>query len=437
MNVVKVSHMAADRAREYRALRQVLGLFARAGVIPHAGDALGRTAANTARVLRDAVLAEIPAFSESGNPDVVPGLERHIDQHLDEIRRLFAGGEIGEFEFVTTHAHRRAEQRFPLEMTLHAYRCGHRILSRWLRDAAISLTTNSFEGATSAIADFAIEYTNVISTIAAAEYVARVRVLAEAEGDERIELLNILLSGYDESDGRVARLLKRAGYLEQRQSYCVVAAQSVIPSEMESPGRRQRIADALATAAASTSIRMLTGARNNVVIAILRDTRRQSGWTSQQKSISERVLPKLLLLGPAVLVGVSADQPSTSFLPKAFHEAKLALDLANAADRVVHFPDLRLRVLLIRRAGDYLQAALPGWVAEFIEADAKGRGVFIHTLQAIAEADMNVQHAARLLGKHPNTLYARLERIKELTRLDGRKYHDLSELLLAIECRAK
>jgi hypothetical protein len=67
----------------------------------------------------------------------------------------------------------------------------------------------------SELADFAIEYTNTISTIMAAEYVSQTRTLAEAESDQRTELLNILFSGYDESDGRVQRLLKRAAYSYQ------------------------------------------------------------------------------------------------------------------------------------------------------------------------------------------------------------------------------
>ena len=178
------------------------------------------------RSLREAVLAEIPAFLASGNPEVLPAMDRHGAQHVQEVHRLFAGGEAGDFEFVRAHAHQRAEQRFPLEAMLHAYRCGHRIVSHWVRDAAVATSPKNLDRVVSGVADFAIEYTNTISTIATSEYVAHTRMLAEAEGDLRKELLSTLLSGYDESDGRVARLLKRSGYLEQRQSYCVVAAQS-------------------------------------------------------------------------------------------------------------------------------------------------------------------------------------------------------------------
>ncbi len=312
---------------DLRALRQVSALIAEGG-FGNAGPSLDAGMERAARALRQAVLTEVPAFSASGNPDILPSLAVHASEHMQEIRRLFDGGAIGDFAFVRTHAQRRAEQRFPLEAILHAYRCGHRILSHWLRDAALAAGPRRAETAISAVADFAIEYTNTISTIMAAEYVAQTRLLAEAEGDRRTELLSILLSGYDESDARIARLIKRAGYLEQRHSYCVVVAQSVNPNEMELPERAQRIANAISTVVATTPVRLLVGIRNNVVTAILSDVRRQSGWTAPQTNLAERLQPLLLGLGPAVLVGTSSDHPSTSFLPRAFQEATMALDFA-------------------------------------------------------------------------------------------------------------
>jgi hypothetical protein len=419
---------------EHRSLGQVLRRLAALGVTPEAGAALDASMPDVGTALRQAVLAEVPAFSASGNPDILPELGRHGGAHIEEIRRLFGGGELGDCEFVKVHAHRRAEQRFPLEAMLHAYRCGHRILSRWLRDAAIATAPESLDMAISAVADFAIEYTNIISTVAASEYVAHTRMLAEADSDRRSELLNILLNGYDESDGRVARLLKRAGYLEQRQNYCVVVAQPVNAAEMENPARAQRLVGAIAEAMAGTPIRMLAGIRNNLATAVLSDKRRQSGWTAPQAALAERIGPMLLGLGPAVLLGISADHPSTSFLPKALHEATIALDFAKVANRVVQFSSLPIRDLLVHRASEYVQSAPPAWARAFVEADAKSAGTLIATLRAVAEADMNVQKAARLLGKHSNTIYARMERIKQLTGLDGQRYRDLTELLLAADC---
>ncbi len=417
-------------------LRQALARLGETGAIPAAAAALDHAMEKTRQLFRDAVVTEVPAFSNSGNPDVLPELDRHGGEHLDEIHRLISGGEIGDFEFVNAQAQRRAAQRFPLEATLQAYRCAQRILSQWLCDAALAAGAVAPDEITQAVSSFIIEYTNTVSSIATAEYVDHIRALAEAEGDRRSELFNILLNGYDESDGRVARLLKRAGYLEQRQAYCIVAVQPINAAEMENTARVQRIANALADSLSAASIRVLVGTRNNAVVAVISARRRQSGWTAAQADLAERIHPMLLVLGPAVLVGISADHPSTSFLPKALHEATIALDFASVDNRVVQFAGLPIRGLLVHRGTEYIQSAPPNWVAAMIAADAKAGGSLVETLRAVADADMNVQMAARLLGKHPNTIYARIERIRELTGLDGQRYHDLTELLLGADCVA-
>jgi hypothetical protein len=389
---------------------------------------------NIAAAFRAAVLREVPAFSATGNPEILPGLASHAGEHFEEVRKLFGGGEPGDFEFVRAHARRRAEQRFPLEAVLHAYRCGHRIFSGWLRDAVVAAAPKNIEKAISDVADFSIEYTNAISTIMAAEYVAQTRILAEAEGDRRTELLNILLSGYDESDARSARLLKRAGYLEQRHSYCVVVAQSVNPAEMELPERAQRIVNAISAAVATTAIRMLAGIRDSMAVAVFSDVRRQSGWTAPQADLGVRVAPLMLGLGPAVLIGVSADKPSTSFLPRALQEATIALDFASVDRRVVEFAGLPLRSLMLHRGGEYVRSVTPPWIASLVSADAKAKGSLIGTLRALADTDLNVQEAGRRLKVHPNTVYSRIGRIEELTALNAQRHHDLVELLLAADC---
>ncbi|MDP1866273.1 MAG: helix-turn-helix domain-containing protein [Bradyrhizobium sp.] len=417
-----------------RSFSQVLVWLVSAGVLPQASHALRASMQDAGRALRDAVLTEVPAFAASGNPEILPTFSQHVDDHMRQILRLFDGGEVGPFEFVRQHARLRAEQRFPLEAVLHAYRCGHLILSHWIRNAATKCSPANLEGAISAVADFAIEYTNLVSSIATSEYVAHTRLLAQAEGDLRTELLNILLSGYDESDARVARLLRRAGYLDQRQSYCVAVAQPVNAAEMENPARAQRIVNAITDAVAGISLRKLAGVRDNLVTFIFSDRRRQSGWTAPQANLAERLHPLLLTLGPSVLVGISADHPSTSFAPRALHEARIALDFADHANRVIGFSTLRLRSLLVHHGSSYLQSAPPAWASALASADVRAEGILVQTLRAIADADMNVQKAARLLRKHPNTVYARIERIRELTGLDGQRYCDLTELLLAADC---
>jgi len=167
---------------------------------------------------------------------------------------------------------------------------------------------------------------------------------------------------------------------------------------------------------------------------VFSDTRRLSGWTAPQARLAGRIESALLVLGPAVLIGISMDHPSTSFVPQALHEAGVALDFANVKERVVQYSGLPIRRLLLHRAADYVQSALPVWIAPLAGADAKARGALIQSLRALADADMNVQKAARMLEVHPNTVYARMQRIKDLTGLDSQRYHDLTELLLAADC---
>lgn len=454
------ANFAPDRGTDPGpALRQALARLAQLGAVPHAAAALGSGAREAATRVRDAVLAEVPAFSTSQNPEVRPDLERHAGELAAELQRLFDAGSPDSLGFVRVHARSRAAQRFPLEALLRAYRCAHKVWLPWLLDAALTAAAKGHAGTratrstqapkappgprrqaanptdlATAVADFATEFTSAIGIVAAAEYVAHTRVLAEAEGDRRTELLGILVSGYDEADARVARLLKRAGYLEQRLSFCVALAQSTDPLEMDNPARAQRIVQALTDAVAALSVRALVGVRGNVVVALYSDLRRTSGWTAPQAKLADRLRAPLLTLGPAVLVGLSTDQPSTSFIPRGLHEATVALDFANVAERVVPFSALPIRRLLIHRGAEYVQSALPSWWAALREADAKGDGALVKTLRGLADADMNVQRAARELRVHANTLYARLERIRELTGLDAQRFHDLTHLLLAADC---
>ena len=377
----------------------------------------------------------MPAYSESANPDVLPEQANHVAEHIEEMRRLLSGGRVGDFAFVRQHARHRAAQKFPLEATLHAYRLGHKILSRWVRDAALASAASDAQvrKVVAVAADFGIEYTDAISTIATAEYVNQTRLLAEAEGDRRTELLNVLLSGYDESDGRVARLLRQAGYLQQRQSYCVVLAQPVDAAEMQNPARARRLADALQDCVQGMAVRTIVGIRDNTVTGIFSATRRQSGWTAPQSGLATRLKPALLKIGNAALVGTSSDAPSTSHIPHALNEATLALEFASVAARVMQYADIPLRDMLLRLARDSMSDALPAWADAFAKADNKMRGALYATLAAYADSNMNVLAAAKQLSVHPNTIYSRLNKIEGVTGKSALSYHELTELLLGAD----
>lgn len=407
-------------------------------VVPAIATPLRQGAEAIARDLREQVIHEVDAYSSSANPEVLPELQRHLEELVSEVCSLLGESEPGNLAFVRDYAQRRARQRFPLEASLHTYRCSHRIISRWIRDAALAVADSSAQvrKVVAAAADFAIEYTDAISTVATSEYVVHTRLLAEAEGDRRTELLNTLLSGYDESDSRTAQLLRRSGYLEQRQSFCVAVARSVNPGEMDNAARAQRMLGSIAQVLRDTPVRTLFGIRDGLVTIVLSGTRRLSGWTAPQSLLGERVYPRLLQVGPAALIGLSNDAPSTSHIRRAHNEARLALDFATVADRVMPYSRIPFRQMLIRHARDNIQSALPAWLEGLQAADRKARGSLSKTLHAYANANMNALQTAKVLSVHPNTVYSRMQKIADLTGKNALGYHDLTELLLAMESDA-
>ena len=182
-------------------------------------------------------------------------------------------------------------------------------------------------------------------------------------------------------------------------------------------------------------VRILTGIRDNLVVAVVSGTRRLSGWTAPQSLLADRLMPQLRMVGPAALIGMSNDVPSTSHIPRASTQARLALDFASFGERVVPYSSLSLKQLLVAQARDGMVSTLPAWLDAFASADERARGRLGDTLRAYADADMNVLRTAKRLDIHPNTIYARAQKIQDITGKNLLSYHDLTELLLATECR--
>lgn len=422
-------------ALELAALRDPLERLRKAGVVPGIAPKLEYDAERQQRILDQLISLSVPAYTESGNPDVLPELNKHLDAHLAEICRLLGGGKPGEFEFVAEYARRKAEEKFPLDAGHQAYRHFGKTVLDWIRKAALDVADESAHvpRVVADVTDFVMEYMGLASTLLTSVYVEQTRLIAEAEGDRRTELLSILLEGYDESDARAARLLRRAGYLQQRQAYCIVVAQSVKPEEMENTARAQRMLDAIGEELSRSPVRTLAGIRDNQVIFVLSGARRLSGWTRPHTALAERVMPQLRLVGPAALIGVSNDVPSTSHIPRALAEARLALDFADVANRVVRCADIPFRRVLVAQSRDRIQGALPAWMDSFAVANEKSKGALLATLRAYADADMNVLKTAKNLGVHPNTIYARMQRIRDVCGQDPLSYHALTDLLLAAD----
>ncbi len=424
---------AQDDARQGQAARAALqraldAVLEQPGAV-RLGARLARSQTMIETDIAMAVREQIPAFGESRNTEVPAQWAKHAPDHLAEIIRLLDGGGVGDFAFVRDHARLRAAQYFPLEAVLHAYRCTLKVITRHL----LSMNDQLSPAALALLADFTLEYADAISTIMSAEYVAQVRRLACAAVDEQAALLGLLLGGYDESDRRASERLRKAGFLDGRQAFCVVLAQSVDPAHMSDAARARRMADALDELLPATELRRLTGVRGGRVTIVLAALRRVSGWSAPFPALSGRAATRLAVAGNDVLIGISQDVHATARIPAAHRQAGLALQLAHVGERVRRFDDLALRDLMLHEAVPALSDILPAWHRPFDEADRRLDGALLATLRTLAACDLNVSRAALALGAHPNTLYARFERIRAITGLDPRSYHGLDALLLVID----
>jgi sugar diacid utilization regulator len=203
---------------------------------------------------------------------------------------------------------------------------------------------------------------------------------------------------------------------------------------MLNPARARRMADAFDKALQKFSPRRLIDIRDNKVTIVFSDARRTSGWTAPTSTLALRVTAELNTIGNSALAGISNDVPSTSQIPMAHREANLALDLSNVSQRVVQFSEVPIQSLLLHLAGEEFQRIKPGWHAKFLQVNNKQRGALIKTLRTYADANMNVLKTAELLSIHPNTIYARFDKIFDITGLDAKNFHSLNELLLVADC---
>lgn len=383
-----------------------------------------------------AVMAEVPAFSKSRNPDLLPELNLHGMDIVNEIVRLLETGGPANLDFVQEHARRRAAQHFPLEATLHAYRSGQKVLSRWLCDSvsAVSLTPELAQTVNVAVMNFSVEFVDAISTTFAGSYHSHALFLAETAVDQRSALLNLLLRGRDETDPTASRMFRDAGFLEERQIFCVVLARSVDPTEMLDLTRARRMVDAIEKSIGALAVRRIVDVHDNKVIMVAAAVSRDSGWTAPRVSLAREIRGQLNLVGNAALIGISNDVPLMLHVPKAYQEAETALCHATVSERVVLFGEISLRRLLIHCAAQDFHRMLPAWAPIFFRADDKSDGNLVATLRAYAKFDMNILKAADSLGVHPNTVYARLQRVFELSGLEPRSFNSLSDLLVVCDC---
>jgi len=117
--------------------------------------------------------------------------------------------------------------------------------------------------------------------------------------------------------------------------------------------------------------------------------------------------------------GIGSPTPDLNQWHLSFREAGLALDMATrlGADKPLYYPDLSVhRLLMLLENHPEIEVFQNDILGSLLSKEGKTQ--FIETLEAYFENQGNLTQTANALYIHRNTLFYRMERIKELSGLD-------------------
>jgi PucR C-terminal helix-turn-helix domain/GGDEF-like domain len=373
----------------------------------------------------EAMRAEIPAYAAQGDGFFADVREQVAAHYRTKLTAFLEQREVtlDEVGFIRGAAMRRARAGLALEHYINAFRVGEKVL--W--DAIVARAGEHPFGHEAALTLAAplMRYVDFVTTHAAHAYV-EFQQFALADADrERRDLLDVLLAGDLPADGPLHALAEQYGIAADVPTAVVVAvARGGGGSEPPHAAR-----SALA-ATGSPDTKTLVVARRNEIVAIWAFGAR--GDIGAACDLLDRTFEHLRREGIELAIGVSAPAHGVRDLPRAYHEAREALDRVREAGGVAALPRLSPFDYLILRNDETARRLLDPELRRFLEEDRTRGGVLCETIRAFAGADLRVRETAERLHVHPNTAQYRLRRIQERTKRNPRRIADLIELLVAI-----
>ena len=123
-----------------------------------------------------------------------------------------------------------------------------------------------------------------------------------------------------------------------------------------------------------------------------------------------------------IRVGVGGAFEELTGIGASYRQARAAMELAHRAGYpavLADYDDWRIDDFLTQASGALeLAPFVDPLVGRMVEHDRTEGTQLVSTLEAYLRCANNAQAAARMLGVHKNTMYARLERIQELFDVD-------------------
>jgi sugar diacid utilization regulator len=390
----------------------------------------------------DLLRRENPAFGRAG-------AEKFREEALAHCHDIWAAmfaialgrpGDIGHdpFAFVRSHAVRRARQQFPLAGSLYAYRLAHKSYWAIMRETALSYADG--EEATSGcllmLAEFLVEYFDHVSAVLTDAHLTEEKLLIAQRTRAHVTLIEDLMLGHKPDAAETRELCERCGILPGAR-VAIAIARSDPSAEAARTDRDATLRHLLQTveqAIPSGAFGKLVDIRNGEVLAIISS----AGDTAGGVAAALRTAFATLSIETRALAraGVSLDATDVEGLPRAYQEAARAVEFAEPGRPVMHFAEIDLLEFLTRRPDTAAFRLIPDWVESFTQADRGKDGQLSRTISTFADCNLNVKLTARRLRLHTNTVYFRLNRIRDLTGIDPRSFSGVSLLLASLRLLA-
>jgi sugar diacid utilization regulator len=389
------------------------------------------------RCALDGLERENTAFQRASSEQFQREALGHCHDILNAMLAIVAGdagnASTDPFDFVRHHAIRRARQQFPLAGSLNAYRLAHKGYWTVIRESVLNCDASDTDvnACSMMLSEFLLDFFDVVSGVLTDAYLAEEKLLLAVHARTRVALVEDLLRGRHPGNIETRELCERCGIRDGAHlAVAIVRPPSSSSAEAGPEAAPMQIMKLVENALSESRLGGLVDYREGKVLAIAAHQTEVSHALA--RALQAAVAGHPSQLGFPVAIGVSLDATQIAAIPQAYEEAMRAAEFAEAKRSVVHLGEVDLNELMLRRHDAAVLRLIPSWTSALRRADDDKSGNLSRTIRAFAESDLNVKRTARRLKLHTNTIYTRLNRIKQLTGVDPRSFAGASLLLMAL-----
>lgn len=134
-------------------------------------------------------------------------------------------------------------------------------------------------------------------------------------------------------------------------------------------------------------------------------------------------------------LGIGRPYPMAE-LNSSFNEARVALTIPGLMGKknfIQHFSDMGIYSFVFSQSPEYIKAYCRKNLGQLIEQNDAGDCALLPTLRILLDTGFSMKTTAEILHIHVNTLYYRINKIKQLLNIDFSQMNNQVELYIAIK----